>query len=313
MKFSVGLQYENPRFLEEILRDRDVIDEVYFSWGDMASGRGRAGVKSELPPWEAMDRQREVLRLLADAGIRMNLLFNAECYGAQSLSRDFFDRVGTVTDCVRTQYGLASVTTASPVIAKFLKMNFPGLPVRASVNMEIGTAEAMEYLEDLFDGFYMKREYNRDLEHVRRMHEWCGRHGKKLYLLGNSGCLNFCPARHFHDNLVAHEEEIRRMDNAFAFEGLCRTFFAKPENRERLPAVLNFIRPEDTARYEPYAAAIKLATRVSRAPERILRSFAEGKYAGDLLALLEPEHSIYPYVLENGDPPRLKKLEEDGV
>ncbi len=313
MKFSVGLQYGDESFLEEILKYRGKIDEVYFSWGDMASGRGRADTGKGLPPWETMELQLDALRRLSGAGVRLNLLFNAECYGEKSLARSLYEKIGDVTDYVRSRFGLASVTTTSPTIARFVRDNFPDLHVRASVNMEIGTVEAMEYLGDLFDGFYVKREYNRDLDRIRALHAWCERNGKLLYLLANSGCMNHCPARHYHDSLVAHEDGIRQMDNAYTFKGLCREYFGKPENREMVLTRLNFIRPEDIPKYEPYIAAVKLATRVSRAPAQILRSYAEGRYAGDLLALLEPAQSVYPYVLENGEPPRLVKLETDNV
>lgn len=311
MNFSVGLQYENDRFIDEIIAKKGQIDEVYFAWGDFESGRGRATEHTSLLPWELLKRQEEVLERLSKEGLGFNLLFNADCYGEDSLARSFFEKIGDTTDYVQSHFGLKSVTTTSPVIAKFLKTNFPGLHVRASVNMEIGTVEAMDYLKDLFDGFYMKREYNRDFDRIRRLHAWCRENGKQLFILGNSGCMNFCPAHHFHDNLVAHESGIQKRDNAFTFEGLCHEFFKNPENHEKLLSRLNFIRPEDVALYEPYFVSMKLATRVSRAPELILKSYTDGHYAGNLLDLLEPAHSIYPYVLENGDPPRIVKITEE--
>ena len=310
MKFSVGLQYENDRFIDEIIAEKAYVDEVYFSWGDFRSGRGRTTEHGTLLPWELMQKQEEILDRLSKEGLSFNLLYNAECYGEDSLARSFFEKIGDTTEYVRSRFGLKSVTTTSPVIAKFLKANFPGLHVRASVNMEIGTVEAMDYLKDLFDSYYMKREYNRDFDRIRILKDWCDANGKQLYILGNSGCMNFCPAHHFHDNLVAHESEIKKRDNAFVFDGLCHEFFKDPANREKLLTRLNFVRPEDVALYEPYFASMKLATRVSRAPEHILRSYVSGHYAGNLLELLEPAHSIYPYVLENGDPVRIVKIAE---
>ena len=56
---------------------------------------------------------------------------------------------------------------------------------------------------------------------------------------------------------------------------------------------------------------MKLATRVHRCPEMVLASYVGGRYSGNILELLEPAHSIYPYVVENGDPLRLIKLEEN--
>ena len=43
----------------------------------------------------------------------------------------------------------------------------------------------------------------------------------------------------------------------------------------------------------------------------VLKSYANEKYSGNILELLEPAHSIYPYVIENGDPLKLIKINTD--
>ena len=73
----------------------------------------------------------------------------------------------------------------------------------------------------------------------------------------------------------------------------------------------NFIRPEDMHRYDPYFTAAKLATRIHRNPVTVVNSYLRGKYSGNILDILEPQHNIYPYVIENGDPFRLIKIKED--
>lgn len=310
MKYMVGLQNANRDLLDCILENRQHIYEVYFSWGEFPNGRSNQLESSVYTPWQLQDMQREALKELSEKGIALNLLFNANCYGKDAQARSFFNKVGTVIDHVQQTYGLQSVTTTSPLIAKFIKNNFPGLEVRASVNMEIGTVEAMSYLSEHFDSFYMQRELNRDFDSIQKLHAWCEENGKRLFLLANSGCLNHCPARNFHDNLVAHETEIAQMDNAYEFRGLCREYLRDPEKQKDIYSVTNFIRPEDMGKYEPYFAAAKLATRVHKNPSMVVRSYIRGHYSGDLLQLLEPAHSIYPWVLENGDPPTLRKLDD---
>lgn len=178
--------------------------------------------------------------------------------------------------------------------------------------MEIGTIEGMEYLKDYFDSYYMKRELNRDFESIKTLHKWCESNEKKLFILANSGCLNYCSAHNFHDNLVAHEEEIAKMDNAYNFGGICREFLKNKDNYSKLIDYTNFVRPEDIEKYEPYFVAAKLATRVHKAPSMVLNSYIRGKYSGNILELLEPAHSIYPYVIENGEPLKLKKINTVG-
>lgn len=304
MKWLVGYQLmENDAFMSEILRCKDRIQEVYFSWGNMPNGRHASSAHEHLTPSQARRCMEEDLQRLSDAGLVFNLLLNGNCYGGRSLSRSLMIEVCDTVDELSDRFGLSSVTTTSPVLAKLVKENFPDKEVRASVNMEIGTIAGMEYLSDVFDSFYIKRELNRDLPALRELCHWCDNHGKKSYLLANSGCLNNCSARQFHDNLVSHESEIVQMNNASSFSGVCRPYLSRAAKEDKGVYLrrLNFIRPEDTGLYEGLVTAMKLATRVNSAPARVLRAYAEGHYTGNLLELLEPDHAktLYPQVLEN--------------
>ena len=302
MNYMIGYQLqESGALLREIEQHRNQVHEVYFSWGTMPSGRGRTVAHSQLLPHEAQARQLNDLEHLASLGIATNLLLNANCYGADSLSRRFLMETGDLVDYLAGQVNTRSVTTTSPVLAHFLKENFPELEIRASVNMEVGTIPAMEYLADDFDSFYYKRELNRDLPQLQILKTWCDDHGKKLYMLANSGCLNFCSARQFHDNLVAHEQEIARMDNGTEFKSACSRFVSKAENRLNLLSHMNCVRPEDMGMYEPYVVAAKLATRVSPRPEAIVRAYMAGAFRGNFLDLTEPSHTgaFYPTILDN--------------
>lgn len=310
MKFSVGLQNMRPALLETICANKEHIREVYFSWGDFPNGRTSQLHSESYTPWQLMQQRQEQLKQLSGLGISLNLLFNATCYGAESQSRAFFNKVGQTVEYIAENYGLESVTTTSPLIAKFIKANFPEIQTRASVNMSIGTVQGMDYLAQYFDSYYMQRELNRDFEKIEKLSVWCKDSGKKLHILANSGCLNHCSAHVFHDNLVAHEQEIAKMDNAYQFGGICRDYLKDPKHYKSLIEDTSFIRPEDVCKYEPYFDAMKLATRVHRCPEMVLESYIRGHYVGNILELLEPAHSIYPYVIENGEPLRLVNLEE---
>ncbi len=311
MKFMVGLQKNNSDFVDHIIRNADHIYEVYFSWGDFPNGRSSQTSGDNLATWQLMDIQKSHLKKLSDAGISLNLLFNGNCYGRDAQSRSFFYKIGETIEYIISNYNLKSITTTSPLIAKFVKENFPDLEVRASVNMEIGSIQGMEYIREYFDSFYTKREFNRDFDTICRLRKWCMDNNKKLFMLANSGCLNFCSAHNFHDNLVAHEDEIAKMDNAYNFTGICKEYLKIQDNYKTLYENMNFVRPEDIHKYDSYFGAVKLATRVHNNPKEVLDSYINKRYSGDLLRLLEPAHSIYPYVIENGNPPLLKKITTD--
>ncbi len=311
MKFNVGYQLQKGNeYINELIAQKDYIYEVYFSWGEMPNGRNNQLQNDAFLPWEAQQKQIEDLKRLSEHGIALNLLLNGNCYGKDSQSRTFFQKTGELIDYLQQEFDLNSITTTSLLIAKFVKQNFEELEARASINMKIGTTEGMDYVSDYFDGYYMQREFNRDFERIRELKQWCDDHHKKLYLLANSGCLNNCSAQTFHDNLVSHETEIAAMDNAYHFTGICHEYLRKPEHYNALIENTNFIRPEDMHLYDEYFVAAKLATRVSRNPIRTLKSYINGKYSGNLLDILEPAHSIYPYVLENGNPLKIIKIEE---
>ena len=303
MKFSVGYQLtKKTDFLQSIIANKESIHEVYFAWDGFANGRNTTYIADDFSVWEASDRKMRELRTLSEEGIKLNLLFNATCYGAESLSKAFFESIGDTTDFVKNTFGLSSVTTTSPLIGKFIKENFPGIEVRASVNMEIGSEQGMDYISRYFDSFYLKRELNRDFAVIRRLKKWCGDNGKKLYALANSGCLNNCSAHMFHDNLVSHENEIRKMDNGYAFHGICKEYLKDPQKLQDIFGITNFIRPEDVGLYEGLFPSLKLATRVSNNPVRILKAYIEDKkFSGSVFDLLEPNHTntLYPYLLDN--------------
>ena len=304
MKYIVGYPIrEDQSFLNTIIQNKNSISEVYFSWGGIPNGRSTLSTEEEATPFELQMRQRDDLKLLASEGLKFNLLFNANCYGKDSQSREFFNKVGNLTDYISREFGVSSVTTSSILIAKFIKENFEGIDVRASVNMEIGSVEGLSYVSNLFDSFYVKRELNRNLPMLLKLRKWCDDNGKQMYLLANSGCLNNCSAHIFHDNLVAHEAEISAMDNGYQFGGVCWDFLADKNNFEKWLSRTNFIRPEDVELYEGLVPAVKLATRVNSSPSRVLNAYVGRRYRGSVMELLEPNHSgvFYPNYIENAN------------
>ena len=303
MKFAIGYQvFGDNHYIENIIQRKDNISEVYFSWGDFPNGRNNQIERNDMTTWEAQQKQILDLGLLSKNDINFNLLFNATCYGKDSQSRAFFEKVGDTVDYIYSNFSLKSITTTSPLIATFIKKNFEDIDVRASVNMGIGTIEGMQYVSEYFDSFYLKRELNRDFAKIRELKSWCDCNGKKLYALANSGCLNNCSVHTFHDNLVSHESEISKMDNGYAFNGICKKFISNPKNHHALFDCTGFIRPEDIYLYDGLFDSMKLATRVNTNPISILRAYIDNKrYIGSTLDLLEPNHTtvIYPYFLEN--------------
>ncbi len=305
VKFAIGYQHpENGEPFPAIVADyRERIAEVYFPWVGQASGRAALGRSGDARDWKTQARLEQDLVDLRHLGVKLDLLFNANCYGAGAMSEGLADEVISIVEHLGGICdGPDVVTTTSLTIAHIIKTQFPHIETRASVNMRIGTTQAMAYVADRFDGFYLQRDLQRDPAYVRTVHDWCVAHGKKLCLLVNSGCLRYCPGQIFHDNAVAHDADIREQRNLTGFNPLvCWNLYRNPD---RLVEFLKstWIRPEDLHRYDGLAELFKLATRQHSHPRMVIDAYASGHFNGDLFNLMEPcfAPAMAPRYLDNG-------------
>ncbi len=303
MKFAVGYQEtDTGEPFSAIVRDyREAVAEVYFPWPGCASGRAALGKVDGAIDWDAQSRLERELAEIRSMNVSLDLLFNANCYGGEAISSAFRNRIVSILDHLDAAGLLPEiVTTTSPFVAHVVKNEYPGIEIRASVNLRIDSTLAMEYLADLFDSFYLRRDLQRNLARVRTFHQWCTRHGKKLLLLANSGCLLNCPAQTFHDNLVAHDSEVDGRRNERYLPHLCWRLY---RDRNHFIEFLRstWLRPEDLCAYEPWFPVVKLATRQHSHPRMVIGAYASGHFRGNLLDLMEPSFSaaFAPYLIDN--------------
>lgn len=299
-RFAVGYQLAEPgeeSFVDLLGDHLETVAEVYCAPPGEPSGR------AALPADQAARaRFSGDMRRLRRLGVKVDLLFNAACYGADAMSRALEKRVvDAIADLEKAGAPPDLVTTTSPAVAHVVGRHFPGLERRASVNMRLGSVAAMAYLADLFESFHVRRDHNRDPARLDDLHGWAERAGKKLVLLANSGCLRDCSGQSFHDNLVAHEAAAARRDNLPDFlPYACWRFL---QQRENWPAILQatWIRPEDLHHYTGRFPLVKLATRLHQRPHAVLAAYARGRFAGNLADLLEPGFSplLAPWVIDN--------------
>jgi hypothetical protein len=308
VKFAVGypvIEAAEP-FSRVVADYRDRIAECYFAWVGGASGRAAFGLRRGARDWEAQARLEADLEAIKRIGVKLDLLFNSACYGGRALSQSLVNETCSLVDYLNGRLGaLDVVTTTSPLIARAVKAHFPGIEVRASVNMRIASLEALRYVGDLFDSFYLRRDKQRDIGYVEEVARGCREAGKGVYLLANSGCLRDCPVQTFHDNLVAHDAEIDETRNTEDFiPHACWAWYGRDaEVASRAAAYLQttWIRPEDLPRYDAFIPLAKLATRMHSHPRMVIHAYCEGRYSGNLLDLPEPcfSSAFAPYALLN--------------
>ena len=301
---AAGYQHfaDGEPFAEIALRHPSV-KEVYFPWVGEPSGRPRLGYEEEEDDPEELEAalRRDLLRLRS-AGVALDLLLNANCYGEEAMGVALEDRISSIIGKLSSWGCRPGIcTTASPFVARTLKSLFPDIEVRASVNMRLTTLQAFRYLSPLFDSYYLGRDVQRDLRTVKLFSEWCRVNGKKLCILANSGCLRNCPWQTFHDNLIAHSDGAMKTRNVKGWSPhLCWTLYKDPANFAEL-LKSTWVRPEDLHRYEGLVDVVKLATRQHANPGMVISAYERGAFEGNLADLFEPGFSpaLFPRFIDN--------------
>ena len=301
-KFAIGYyQTEKPddpaSFAEVARRFAPRLREVYFPWPGLVNGRPHmVDIRDE------EERTVSDLKYCRKHGMKLDLLANAACYGEKACTEEQRLQItGIIRRLDREGLYPEIITTTSPYIAKLCKLYFPDIEVRASVNMRLRNTLALEYLAPLFDSFYICRDVQRDLPTFHKMAAWCKDHDRKLCMLVNSGCVRDCPWHVFH--ILHHGHNYRNIFpemNRQKVRFVCYNLYTI---EKRFSEFLRgtWIRPEDVHLFEPELETIKLATRRTDHPFKILEAYLSGSFDGNLLHLTEPYQGsgFRPYRIDN--------------
>lgn len=136
----------------------------------------------------------------------------------------------------------------------------------------------------------LDRNLNRSLPRLGEIADRCRHHSPALLLtlLGNEGCLYYCPFKLAHDAHIAlantglGQDYCGPINDSFG----CRRYFAAhPEAVLQSPLV----RPEDVGRYQGLVQVVKLCGRTLGVPflQRVIDAYLQGSFAGNLLALTD--------------------------
>jgi hypothetical protein len=145
MTFAAGYQHfaYGAKFADIALAHPSV-KEVYFPWIDEPSGRPLLGYGEENDSdILAIALHRDLVKL-REGGVKLDLLLNSNCYGAEAMSQKLEAHIVEIVGML-AETGLKPeiVTAASPFVARTVKKSFPEIEVRASVNMRLTTLQAM--------------------------------------------------------------------------------------------------------------------------------------------------------------------------
>jgi len=282
MKLIVPTNWDDA--LIERLRDYPV-SEFYGKLQADFFGGGRPAYSI---PAAAKRSLKKHLNLVHGRGLTFNYLLNTSCMGNKEFTRWGQKKMQAFLGFLST-CGVDRVTVTSPYLLKWLKNNFPEFKVTASVMAHIDSIKKFIYWKELgADNIVLAYDANRNFEFLRQL----GRpEFKDVTVLVNLACLADCPFIYLHENTSSHASS--RHDPLGNF---CVDYYFMACAYLRLCDPVRFIqspwiRPEDISFYENMGInTFKVSGRTfsSGTIHRVVKAYAEGKFEGNLLDILDP-------------------------
>lgn len=283
MKFSLATNFQ-PDLLDAI--DGYPVSELFGKLASDCVGGGRASFM--LAPLSKR-RFREHVQGAAQRGIGFNYLINPACMDNLEYTRQGqagLERLlGFVEDC-----GVGAVTVSLPFLLPIVKKRHPRLKVRVGVYARVDCVAKARFWEELgADCITLESiAVNRDFAVLKAIRQAVK---LELQLIVNSNCLIFCPLSGQHMVNLSHASQKGHKSRGFMID-----YCALKCSAEKLSEPSNylrseFIRPEDLESYRELGFdSFKILER--GAPTAVLakrvRSYAEGRFDGNLLELIQP-------------------------
>jgi collagenase-like PrtC family protease len=285
LEFSVP--YNNdPETLPEIFRLKthtgNCIREIYLSGPQEFSGAGRIAPEMDFCTFSG------IVEKIHKEGIRVNLLLNSICEGADWYSPSVLKSTMDYLSRAHEECGVESVTMANPMYIREVRRRFPNLEICASVLSDIDCVQkAVIFRKAGASVITPDVNINRDLSLLKRIKE---KAQVEIKLMVNEGCLFRCPFRKFHFNYISHKsrqpgkgKEVKAEDNVFSLNCL--------QLSKTDPSLLfqsGWIRPEDLRKYSEITRYFKLVGRTSSKSMvvRCMDAYLNESWNGDLLELM---------------------------
>ena len=285
LEFSVP--YNNaPETLAEILRLKthggNRIREIYLSGPQEFSGAGRIAPEMDFAEFA------RVVDAIRNEGIRVNLLLNSICEGADWYSPAALKSTLGYLERVHQEHGVEAVTIANPMYIREARKRFPALEICASVLADIDCVQkAVIFRKAGADVITPDVNINRNLSLLKRIKNATG---AEIKLMVNEGCLFRCAFRKFHFNYISHKSRkpdtvqgTKPEDNVFSLNCIQ---LSRHDPSQLLKS--GWIRPEDTRKYGEITGYFKLVGRTSSKSMvvRSVEAYLEENWDGDLLELM---------------------------
>lgn len=254
----------------------NAIREVYLNAPQSITGSGRVGNLTTTEELVA------VVGAIHEAGVRVDITMNSTCDGGDWYAPETLERQIGFIRTMHEDHGVEAVTLANPFLIEQARAACPNLEISASVLSDIDCfSRAEAFALAGATTLCVDTSINRDLKLLRQIRE---RLGVELKLMANEGCLNKCPFRKFHMNLISHKSQ-EQEEEGTSFSFACGDIIGRDGGQIFKS---NWIRPEDLRRYEGVTGFFKIVGR-DMLPSKVLRctrAYLEESYDGNLFDLL---------------------------
>ncbi len=279
MKFSI---WYNGRwdFFDLVEKHNEKIHSIYFPLPVEIIPSGR---------WVVQDLTyfSEIIKLIdicSKFWITSIALLNSSCEWEKTWEKQQLEKILSV---LQDLYGkwLVAVSLTNMLYVPFIKKEIPNIRVYSSVNCYVKTVLHAKYLAKLgVDIITIDRDINRNLELIGKIKKatW-----KEIQILLNEWCIQDCPFRQTHFNILSHCSNEHELQYSNLIEWSSCTPFLQENKRYFFQ--IPFVRPEDLNRYTEVVDIFKLTTRTlwTNDIEKQLVAYSNKEYRGNLLDLLD--------------------------
>ena len=241
----------------------------------------------------------EAVKLMHEAGFRVNLVMNSTCEGIREYSDQYAGYMRDYIGFMVEELGIEAFTVANPYILAMVRDIAPGAEISASVLADVDCPERARAFARLGANVVTPEVcVNRDLKALQAIKA----EGLELKVMVNEGCLHKCPYRKFHFNAMSHiSDNAARLGRGLTLEQFKaqvdvvagQTFFnlcgADIQADHSLILKSGWIRPEDLHAYESVATFFKISGRTcpTHVVLRMVRAYMEQSWDGDLLDIMD--------------------------
>jgi collagenase-like PrtC family protease len=282
---------EDPESLQELFKLKQLghnsIREVYLSGPQEYSASGRVMDKLGL------DAFLETVGKIHSEGLKVNLILNPTCDGAEWYSSATLNKTLDYLRLVHQEHGVESVTIANPLYVEAVRECLPDITICASVLGDIDCLEkAVVYAKLGANVITPDPSINRNLELLKEIKQATG---AELKLMVNEGCLNKCAFRKFHFNYISHVSKESGREQIFI--PYCDRVISDDPSQILKSG---WIRPEDLQKYGEVATYFKIVGRELKKGKfvRAIRAYLEESWDGDLMDITCS--SLGSYALRHG-------------